>query len=219
MASSGPTPLPSNPTPTIAHFGRGGSFTHEAARTRFGPETCFLPCESIGGVFSAVEQRRAGWGVIPIENSLDGSIAETTDLLATASITIVGEIEIQIRHHLLAQIPLESIERIYSRDTVFRQSSRWLEAHLAKVERIEVASTTMAADRAAADDGGAALGPTGAGRPFGLQALVCDIQDDPTNTTRFAVLGPPGSGPEPTGHDRTSLVVALADRPGALRSS
>jgi chorismate mutase/prephenate dehydratase len=203
---------------TICHFGQPGAFTHLAARLKFGASVEYAPADGISTVFAEVEKGRADYGVVPIENSTDGSITDTIDAFLGSTVRIVNELHLRVRHHLMAAVPRTAIRRIYSRSTVFGQCRGWLAANMPGVELIEVVSTTKAAERAAAeaDQGSAAIGAAEAAAAFSLPVLASDIQDNPNNTTRFVVVARPRFAAQPTGDDKTTLMLTLADRPGAL---
>lgn len=200
----------------ICHLGKPGSFTHQAARLKFGDSVEYTGVESIGTVFSEVERGHADYGVVPIENSTDGGITDTIDAFLATSLRIVNELHLRIRHHLLARCERSAIRRVYSRHTVFGQCRAWLAANMPGVELIEVGSTTQAAERAAGEAEAAAIGSADAAAAFGLALVAEDIEDNPTNTTRFVVLADPGRTAQRSGNDKTSIMFGLQDRPGAL---
>ncbi len=201
---------------TICHFAQPGSFTHMAARLKFGQSVAYTPVESHAEVFAEVERGHADYGVVPIENSTDGGITDTIDCFLTTRLRIVNEMSMRIRHHLMARCPPDEIRRIYSKHTVFGQCHRWLSAHMPRAELIETGSTTQAAERAAAEPGSAAIGNKEAAHAFELSLIAQDIEDNTTNTTRFLVLADPKRAAEPTGDDKTSIMFGVQDRPGAL---
>jgi chorismate mutase/prephenate dehydratase len=201
---------------TICHFGQPGAFTHLAARLKFGDSVTYAPVEGIATVFSEVERGHADYGVVPIENSTDGSITDTIDAFLATHLRIINELHLKIRHHLMATGPRAGIKRVYSRHTVFGQCRSWLAANLPGVELVEIVSTTKAAERAAQEPDAAAIGPEEAAKNFGLPILASDIQDNPNNITRFVVIGKPDRAAKPTGNDKTSLMFGVQDRPGAL---
>ncbi|HAT11263.1 MAG TPA: prephenate dehydratase [Planctomycetes bacterium] len=203
---------------TICHFGQAGAFTHLAARLKFGSSVEYAPADAITAVFSEVEKGRADYGVVPIENSTDGSITDTIDAFHGSTVRIVSELHLRVRHHLMSAVPRQDIRRIYSRSTVFGQCRGWLAANMAKAELVEVVSTTKAAERAAAEsaDGAAAIGSDEAAKALGLPVLASDLQDNPNNMTRFVVVAKPQHAAQPSGDDKTTLMFAVSDRPGAL---
>lgn len=203
---------------SICHFGQVGAFTHLAARLKFGASVDYVPADAIGAVFAEVEKGRADYGVVPIENSTDGSITDTIDAFLGSTVRIVNEMNLRVRHHLMSTVPRAAIKRIYSRSTVFGQCRLWLAANMPGVELIEMVSTTRAAERAAVEaaEGSAAIGAAEAAAASGLPVVASDIQDNPNNMTRFVVVARPQHAAMPTGDDKTSLMFAVTDRPGAL---
>ncbi|GDY14704.1 prephenate dehydratase [Planctomycetota bacterium] len=203
---------------TICHFGQPGAFTHAAARLKFGAAATYIHADAIAAVFAEVERGRADYGVVPIENSTDGTITDTIDAFLATPLRIVSELHLRIRHHLLARCPRSDIRRIYSRHTVFGQCRQWLAANLPGVELIEVVSTTKGAERAAGDaePGSAAIASEDAGRAYDLPVVAGDIQDNAGNLTRFVVVADPAKAAQPTGDDKTSLMFSVQDRPSAL---
>jgi chorismate mutase/prephenate dehydratase len=200
----------------ICHFGQPGAFTHLAAKLKFGESVSYASVEDIMTVFTEVEKGHADYGVVPIENSTDGSITETIDAFLATNLRIINELHLRIRHHLMSASPRGEIKRVYSRHTVFRQCRGWLAANMPGVELIEIVSTTKGAERAAKEPGAAAIGHHDAAKAFGLPIIASDIQDNPNNVTRFVVIGQPQRAAEPTGNDKTSIMFGVQDRPGAL---
>ena len=201
---------------TISHFGQAGAFTHQAARLKFGESVDYDAVETIAGVFTAIERGQADYGVVPIENSTDGGITDTIDSFLATPLRIVNELTLRIRHFLMATGPLDQLQRIYSKHTAFGQCRTWLANHCSGVELVEVGSTTQGAERAAADPHGAAIGNREAAIHFNLDIIADDIEDNPNNTTRFVVLALPERAAQPTGNDKTSLMLGMNDEPGAL---
>jgi chorismate mutase/prephenate dehydratase len=151
---------------------------------------------------------------VPAENSTEGVVGRTLDLLVTTPLSICGEIELRVEQNLLSLGEMREVRRIYSHSQSLAQCNGWLAQHLPNAERIPVASNAEAAQRAAKEPGSAAIAGRIAGERYGLQALARSIEDDPTNTTRFLVLGK--LRPAPSGRDRTSLVMSAENRPGAV---
>ncbi|TVR43433.1 MAG: prephenate dehydratase [Planctomycetota bacterium] len=201
---------------TICHFGKPGAFTHQAARLKFGDAVGYSSVEAITTVFHEVERGHADYGVVPIENSTDGGITDTIDAFLATTLQIVNELHLRIRHHLMARGQRADIRRIYSKNTVFGQCRTWLATNMPGVELVEVGSTTAAMERAVADAEGAAIGSAEGAGAFGLPVLAADIEDNPTNTTRFVVIARPDKAANPTDHDKTSIMFGVQDRPGAL---
>ncbi len=198
----------------IAYFGPEATWTHQAARGKFGASVRYLSQGSISDVFDAVARGRADYGVVPIENSTEGAVNHTLDEFIESDLRICAQVALKIEHHLLARIPREAVRRVFSHPQVFGQCRQWLRINLPTVDLIEVASTSRAGEMAAqADDAGALAGRM-VGERYGLEILDAGIQDLPNNTTRFLVIGPRDC--PPTGHDRTSLMFGVPDRAGAL---
>jgi len=175
-----------------------------------------LPMASIEEVFQEVEAGNADFGVVPVENSGQGTIQITLDMFLTSNLKICGEVELRVQQYLMSRSGrIEDIERIYGHPQSFMQTSAWLRANLPKAEKIPVASNAEGARRARNADDAAAIGGESAGHVYGLKKVVTKpIQNDADNTTRFLVVG---RNIFPTsGHDRTSVLVFINDKPGAL---
>ena len=198
----------------IAYLGPQATFTHMAARSRFGENVTYRPFESIAEVFAAVEKGRADYGVVPIENSIEGAVSHTLDEFVDTELKICAEIYLPISHHLLTRDPSREVVKIYSNPQVFGQCRRWLLEHMPGVELIPVSSTARAAELAAREPGSAAIASRLAGELYGLKILEENIQDELGNTTRFLVIGRKISGP--SGRDKTSILFGVKDKVGAL---
>ncbi len=199
----------------VAFLGPEGTFTQEAALKHFGHSIRSLPLEGIDTVFREVEAGSAEYGVVPVENSTEGMVTHTLDRLLSSPLQIVGEVELAIVHNF-ASLAEDSaaVERVYSHQQGLAQCRLWLETHLPRAERIAVSSTAEAARLAAADPTAAAIASDAAAERYGLTVRQPAIQDGAANSTRFLVLG--RESPEPTGEDKTSLVIARDNRPGGL---
>jgi len=201
--------------PTIAYQGPPMSFAHLAARRKFGSQVTYVPCSTIGDVFAEVERRRADYGVVPIENSLEGTIGYTLDRLVDTELTISSEILQPIDHHAAGACPLSKVKRLYLHPQAHAQCRTWIEAHLPSVKLVETLSTSMAAAMAHNHPkDSAALSSEDAARRYGLTILARSVGDSAQNITRFFVLG--RTVARPTGRDKTSLVFSIKDRVGAL---
>jgi chorismate mutase/prephenate dehydratase len=155
--------------------------------------------------------------VVPAENSTEGAVGRTLDLLLVTPLRICGEVELRVHQNLMARgTPLAAVRRVYSHAQSFAQCAGWLHQNLPAAERVPVASNAEAARRAAGERGAAAIAGEAAAERFQLELLARSIEDDPNNTTRFLVLGPLES--EPTGRDRTSLVMSAENKPGAVHA-
>jgi chorismate mutase/prephenate dehydratase len=200
----------------VAYFGPEGTFTHLAAKQRFGEVANLLGESSITHVFGAVESGRAKLGVIPVENTTAGVVTETLDTFAESDVSICGEILLKISLDLFSQSgELADVRRIASHPQPLAQSRRWLDEQLPGVERFETASTAAAIDLAAADASVAAIGSSIAGESQGLVAIRKSIQDRGENTTRFLLIG--HQLPEATGDDLTTVLFTIRkDEAGGL---
>lgn len=201
---------------SICHFGQAGAFTHLAATLKFGQSVQYTGVDSITTVFAEIERGHADYGVVPIENSTDGSITDTIDAFLATNLKMINEIHVRIRHHLMARCKREQIKRIYSRNTVFAQCRQWLSANMPNCELIEVVSTTKAAERASTEDFSAAIGQDDAAKRYSLNIITSDVQDNANNMTRFVVIAKPERAAQRTGDDKTSVMFGVQDRPGAL---
>jgi len=200
--------------PRIAFLGPEASFSHAAAKKRFGQGVDFSPQASIADVFLEVEKNNCDFGVVPIENSLEGAVTNTMDMITESDLNICAEIFLPVSHCLLARRVRDRIERIYSHPQVFGQCRGWLQKKSPGVELIEVASTAQAARLAASEKGAAALASRLAAAVYGLKVLAERIEDNSGNITRFMVIG--RLKPAPSGRDRTSILFSLPHRAGSL---
>lgn len=198
----------------IAYLGPPATFTHQAARARFGASVAYEPCDTISDVFAVVTKRACDYGVVPIENSTEGAVTHTLDEFVETPLKICAEIYLPIAHHLLSRSPREAIRRLYSNPQVFGQCRRWLQEHMPGVELVPVSSTAQAAILAAKEPGTGALAGRLAAELYQLDILEEDIQDLGGNTTRFLVIGQ-RFGP-PSGEDRSSVVFGVRHKVGAL---
>ena len=198
----------------VAYLGPEGTFTHWASRSHFGDSVAYSPVTSLEEVFDEVQRERADYGVVPVENSTEGGIRETLALFLDSSLKACAEIVYEIHHSLMAACSLEQVSTVYSKGPVFGQTRRWLRDNLSGAERVEVESTSQAADIASKEEGAAAIGFEALAPAYGLEVLVRNIQDRLHNVTRFFVLGRRIS--EPTGEDKTAILCSVEDRVGAL---
>ena len=199
----------------VACLGPRGTFSEEALGKHFGGQVPRVMCASIDEVFRAVESGTVGYGVVPVENSTEGAVGRTMDLLLVTPLKLCGEISLPVHQNLLSKAAdKEKIRRIYSHSQSLAQCNTWLSLHLPDIERIPVASNAEAARRAAAEADAAAIAGRAAAEHYGLSILAASIEDDPNNTTRFVVIAEqeiPASG-----KDKTSFVMASQNRPGAI---
>jgi len=198
----------------VAYLGPAHSYSHQAALEEFGSGASLSAVASIATVFSEVSAGRVDLGVAPIENSTDGRIVDTLSLLARNPLRISGEIKLKIHHCLLGKGTLEAVTEVYSKPQALSQCRDWLAANLPDAETREVASTAHAAELAAEQPGRAAVASRQAGRHYSLDTLAANIEDNPNNLTRFAVLG--GDKLPLTGNDKTTLMFQLPHRSGTL---
>jgi chorismate mutase/prephenate dehydratase len=198
----------------VAFLGSEGTFTHQATLLKFGHAAKMAGHATIADVFAEVETGRARYGVVPVENSTEGAVQDTCDIFPDSNLLITDEILLPIHHHLLANCPQQEIEVIYSHPQVFGQCRQWLQEHLPHCRLVETGNTTAAAERAAAEPKAAAMASEIAAERAGLAILTRNVEDLAGNVTRFYVLG--REIPPPTGNDKTSLVLAINDKVGAL---
>ena len=201
----------------VAYLGPQGTFSEQAVRKHFGQAVGAEPAPSIDEVFRSAESGATQFAVVPAENSTDGVVGRTLDLLLTTPLKICGEIELRVRQNLLSRMKgTREIKKIYSHSQSLAQCNGWLGQNLPNAERIPVGSNAEAARRAAKEKGAAAIAGEAAAALYGLKVLGRGIEDDPGNTTRFLVLGQ--VDPAPTGKDRTSLVLSAENKPGAVHA-
>lgn len=199
----------------VAFLGPEATFSHLAALKKFGHATRFGPLTTIGEVFAEVEKGKYQYGVVPIENSSEGVVNDTLDLFAQTSLKICGEIFLEISHDLVSKTGQKAdIEVIYTHPQAYGQCRRWLATHLKDIPILEVASTGVAAQKAARNPNSAAIASAFAAPLYDLRVVERRIEDFPGNTTHFFVIGP--QSPGPTGADKTSIIFAVDNVPGAL---
>ena len=199
----------------IGYLGPEGTFSQQAVHKHFGHSAKGLPLASVEEVFDEVAAGHADFGVVPVENSGQGTIQSTLDLFLTSPLKICGEVELRVHQYLLSRTGhIEDIERVYSHALSLAQCRAWLRQHLPDAEKLAVASNAEAARRARNADDAAAIAGENAAHVYGLKIVAGPIEDRPDNTTRFLVIG--RSMFPPSGNDRTSLMVFVRDQPGAL---
>ena len=201
---------------TIAYLGPKGTWSHQAALKQFGKSCELIPCQSFKDVFDMVDRGKAQYGVVPVENSSEGSVTAVMDLFVTSPLKICAQINLNIRNSLMADIPREHIRILYSHPQVLGQTRNWIQRHFPNAELVETSSTTKASILAKenAAMGAASLDCPLAAELFGLNILEEDVQDQSCNTTRFAVIGRQET--QPSGRDRTSLLIRIQHKPGTL---
>ena len=201
----------------VAYLGPQGTFSEQATVRKFGQATPTVPCASIDDVFRAAESGQADFAVVPIENSSEGAVSRSLDLLLATSLSIVAEVSVPVQLHLLTLSgDLTGVRRIVGHSQVLGQCIGWLNQNVPALERVAVASNGEAARMAAADPGLAAIAGEHAAQCYGLTAAASTIQDDVHNRTRFVVLGSGDS--RPSGSDKTSLVMSVPNRSGAVHA-
>jgi chorismate mutase/prephenate dehydratase len=201
----------------VAFLGPEGTFTQAAVLKHFGHSVRALPLPDTREVFHEVEAGTADFGVVPIENSSEGTVSNTLDMFLRSPLKICGEIELRVHQHLMGRMDsLERIERICAHQQSLAQCRGWLDEHLPEVERVAVSSNAEGARRARDESGTAAIAGQAAAEVYGLGLLASDIEDRADNTTRFLVVGRKLFAP--SGADKTTILVTAAhtDAPGAL---
>ena len=199
----------------VAYLGPEYSFSHLAAIEKFGSSIDFLRVGTIASVFEEVNRGHSDYGVVPLENSTDGRIADTLDMFTRLpQIKISAEVRLRIHHNLLANCPQPEIRRIYSKPQALSQCRNWLSKNVPHAQLVEVASTAVAAELAQREPGAAAVASRQAASKYGLNILFSDIEDFPNNETRFAVIGLEAA--EKSGRDRTAVMFQTPHQPGAL---
>jgi chorismate mutase / prephenate dehydratase len=200
---------------SVAYLGPPGTFSEEAVVKHFGGSVQGLPCNSIDETFHSVESGAAAYGMVPVENSTEGAVGRTNDLLFLKPAAICGEVMLPVHQCLMQRSGrAEGFSKIYSHSQSLAQCRGWLNAHYQHVERVAVVSNAEAARLASLDDDAAAVAGRLAAQRYGLTIVAANIEDEQRNITRFLVIGKQGA--EPTGRDRTSLVMATRNRPGAV---
>ncbi|HUQ76068.1 MAG TPA: prephenate dehydratase [Burkholderiales bacterium] len=200
----------------VSYLGPEGTFSEQAVRKHFGRAVDALPMASVDEAFRRCEAGAVQFTVVPVENSTEGVVGRTLDLLLATPLRICAEIELRVQQNLLAKTALKNIRRVYSHSQSLAQCDTWLAQHLPGIERVPVASNAEAAQRAAKEEGSAAIAGEAAAERYGLEVLARSIEDSPNNTTRFLVLGQ--VDPAPSGRDRTSLVLSADNKPGAVHA-
>ena len=198
----------------IAYLGPAGTWTHQAAISKFGHSVEFQPQASFADVFEQVVRKQADYGVVPIENSTEGAVTHTLDLFADSPLKIYGQVMLSIENNLMANCAREEIKEIYTHPQVIAQCRGWLHKHFGETPTVECSSTAAAAELVAKKPGTAVLGGTLLAEMYELDILEKCIQDIAGNTTRFLVISHRTC--PPTGDDRTSVMFSVNDEPGSL---
>lgn len=200
----------------VAYLGPEGTFTQQAAYKHFGQSALTVSLPTIGDVFREVESESTQFGVVPVENSTGGVVAHTLDSFLESNLYICGEVVLRIHHHMMVSdvTKVDNISRIYSHTQSFAQCRKWLAANYPNAEKVAVSSNAEAAKRVKSEWNSAAIAGQMAAEINGLSITASNIEDSPDNATRFLIIGKQKTGP--SGDDKTSIVVAMKNQPGAL---
>ena len=199
----------------VAYLGPAGTFSEQAAFAQFGQSISGVPCATIDEVFRAVDAGAADFGVVPVENSSEGAVSRTLDLLLDTDLRITGEVALMIKHHLLTKSgTLDGVTRVCAHPQALAQCQRWLATNTPKLERQAVSSNGEAAKIAAEDATIAAIAGDIAQQQYGLSPVQSSIQDDPHNRTRFVVIS--HGSCQASGKDQTSVILSVTNKPGAV---
>lgn len=200
---------------TIAYLGPEGTYTQAAALKHFGHSVQLKPLAAIDEIFRDVEAGSADFGVVPVENSIEGAINHTLDMFIRSPLKICGDVELRIHHQLISNSgSLDAVKSVRAHQQALAQCREWLDANLPGVERVAVSSNAEAARQAGEEKTIAAIASDAAAETYGLEILASNIEDDPNNTTRFLVVGDQSVGP--SGNDKTTLMATVHNEAGAL---
>ena len=201
----------------VAYLGPEGTYSEQALRQQFGSEVDAVACVSIDEVFSMTESGAIDFGVVPVENSTEGSVTRTQDLFLSSSLSVVAEVTVRIRHVLMSKAgDLTAIRRVCAHPQGLAQCTEWLNRHLPSAERVPVSSNAEGARMAGADPQIAAIAGESALTRYDLRPVAVGIQDDPLNRTRFLVVGRQET--RPSGDDKTSLILSVPNKAGAVHA-
>ncbi len=203
---------------TVAYLGPAGTFSELAMQRQFGSSVTGLPCTTLDEVFRATEAGSAELAIVPLENSSEGAVSRTLDLLLATPLVMLAEVSVAVQHNLFTRDgSMSGVERVCAHTQALAQCAGWLNQHWPALERQPVASNAEAARMAAADPTTAAIAGEPAARHYNVQTVVAQIQDDTHNRTRFAVLGAPSKQRStPSARDKTSLILSVANKAGAV---
>jgi chorismate mutase/prephenate dehydratase len=200
---------------TVSVLGPPGTYTEAAAHQHFGSTIKIIDHPTIDEIFRATESKKTNFSVVPVENSTEGGVTGTLDRLVNTSLTICGEINLQIHHNLLSnESSLEGVNKIYAHTQSLGQCKKWIDSNCPAAERIPLGSNADAARKAAREAGAAAIAGEVAAERYEIKVLSAGIEDEPGNTTRFLVLSDRTT--PPSGSDKTSLLLSSRSKPGAL---
>ena len=200
----------------IAYLGIDGSYTHLAANKKFGSQVDYLPCDTVLDVFQQVESDDCDYGVVPIENSTEGVVTHTIDMLVDSELKICAQILMKISHNLVSKVSLRQVKKIYSNPQVFGQCRNWLHKNIPGAALVPCESTSKAAQKAAKEKQTGAICSSLAAQIYGLKVLKSNIQDIAHNSTRFLVIAK--QDVPATGRDRTTILFSIKDKAGALHA-
>lgn len=202
---------------SVAYLGPQGTFSEEAALRQFGGQAALQPCASIDEVFRQVEAGQCGYGVVPVENTTEGSIGRTHDLLLATPLKICGEVLLPVHQCMMSKSGKASaVKKIFSHSQSLAQCHEWLNQRFPSAKRTPVVSNAEAARMAAKDASAAAIASKAAAAVYKLKLIAANIEDEPLNTTRFVVIAAHDAGP--SGRDKTSLVLSTRNVPGAIHA-
>ena len=195
----------------IAYLGPEATNSHQAALKKFGASVNYQPFTTFADIFTAVEKGEADYGIIPIENSTEGSVRDALDQFVNSDLKIVAQLYLEISYTLISKSPLEKITKVYSKDQALAQCRMWLQRHLPHAQLLDAPSTARSVQIARDEEGAAGVAPEIAATHYGVPVVAKNIQDKANNTTRFFVIGKKPSGPVGNGRDMTSLLISLGD--------
>ena len=198
----------------IGYLGPMGSFSHNAAMLKFGQSVEYEPLTDIRSIFDEVSKGHCDLGLVPVENTTGGGVIETLDAFVDSDVKVCAEVLMAIHHNLMANCPLEKIEKVYSKPEVFAQCRNWLSATFKEAKTIPVASTARAAQMAAEEGNSAAIGSLIAAELYGLKVVCENIEDITNNITRFFAISKEDA--KPTGDDKTAILFSTSHKAGAL---
>ncbi|MBX2880077.1 MAG: prephenate dehydratase [Granulosicoccus sp.] len=200
----------------VAYLGPEGTFTHAAAARHFGHAVDTVPNSDIEEIFQSVQSGDVRFGVVPVENSIEGSVNQTLDQLTRTPLRVCGEVRMRIQHCLMSTASaLDEVQQVHAHPQALAQCQRWLNTHLPAAKRVSASSNAAAANAVRSGDGAAAIAGETAAELYGLQLLATGIEDEKNNTTRFLIIGDQQIAP--SGDDSTLLLIAAPHRPGGLR--
>lgn len=200
----------------IAYLGPEATYTHQAALKNFGASMSYLPCMTVPDIFVAVRRGDADYGVAPVENSTQGTVISTLDMLVEENLKIVAQIYLEIQQCLISLSPLEQIREVHSKDNALGQCRQWLARMLPHATLVECASTSLAVQLAKENPAIAAIASAVASELYGVPVVRDNIQDKADNITRFVVIGRKPTAPLGQGRDKTSIAFTLHSEPGSL---